>query len=188
MRVWTPFDVAFIGTSLTSGRAYWQENLNRRMSLLAEYPIVFYDFGRSGATSNTLVNDAVSPSKMRVRAVVIECGMNDANLSVPIATFENNIKSMVNGFKDSDSTTAIFLMTMNPAIFPAPSSLIAALPSYYQKIRDLSSSEGVGLVDNTPSWGTPTTVQIPDGVHPTYAEAQGVVVPNLLTALSPLLP
>jgi lysophospholipase L1-like esterase len=157
------------------------------MSLLAEFPIVFYDFGRSGATSNTLVNVAVSPSKMRVRAVVIECGMNDANLSVPLATFENNIKAMVDGFRASDSSTEILLMTMNPAISPASNALISALPAYYQTMRDLSSSLGIGIIDNTPSWGSPTTVQIPDGVHPTPESAQEVIIPNLLSVLGPMI-
>ena len=98
-----------------------------------------------------------------------------------------NVTSIINAFKSSDATTKIALMTMNPAISPASSTLVSNLPSYYQKLRDLAASESVELFDNTVSWGTPDTTQIPDGVHPTVAAVRTTMVPNLVTAIGSLI-
>lgn len=188
---WDVFDVAFVGTSLTWSLTredgYWQSFLHRTLQPQVSRPLRFYDFGVSGDTSAGMLARIGTPAGMRPRLAVIEVGMNDANTSVALATFASNVTSIINAFKTSDASTKIALMTMNPAISPASGTLVSNLPSYYQKLRDLSTSEGVYLFDNTASWGTPNTTQIPDGVHPTVAAVRATMVPNLVTDIGGLV-
>jgi len=188
------FDVAFSGTSLTFNSSsladvngYWQPSARRELQKASTAPVVFYDFGISGATAQIIYDNRQTAINLHPTVAVIECGMNDAATSVTIADFKFIITALINAWKTGSPGTAIYLMTMNPAIAPA-GAWKANLPTYYQAIRDVAVLESVGLIDNHPLWGVPTSTQIPiDGVHPTAIAARSILVPKLLSVLSPLV-
>lgn len=185
---WDLFDIAFLGTSLTANAICdWQPNFRSVLQAAVVRPVRLYDFGHPGAVATTLVTDSASITRMRPRMVVIEVGMNDAYAAVDLTAFGSSVTTIINAVKAADAATEIALMTMNPAISPAGAAQIAALPNYYQKLRDLSTSESVLLIDNTPDWGSPTNVEIPDGIHPTHDAAVQILVPNLIAVIAPLI-
>jgi lysophospholipase L1-like esterase len=185
---WGVFDIAFLGTSLTANSiCYWQPTFRANLQQSSVRPVRLYDFGHPGAVAANLVADSAAIVRMRPRLVVIEVGMNDAYASVDLTSFGNDVTTIIDNVRAADATTLVALMTMNPAISPAPSYQIAALPDYYQKLRDLAASKATALIDNTPTWGSPTDTQIPDGVHPTHDEAVRVIVPNASAVIGPLI-
>lgn len=188
MSRWALFDIACIGTSLTyQGVGGWQENLRNRLRLLTPRPVRTYDFGKSAAT--TVNAPSIStPARMRPQVALIEYAMNDAITanSISVATFQTNLGNMVDAYQDEMPGSSIFLMTMNPTI-DAAAAATPNLSLYYQAVRDVATAKSVGLIDNYPEWGTPTSGDIPDGVHPTPEIAAEVLVPNIIEALTPLL-
>lgn len=186
---WDTFDIAFIGTSLTSnlGPGPWLNGFRAILQIAKQRPISCYDLGLAGAVSSYAVSTAPYVAKLAPKVAVLEFGMNDAYtpLLVPVATFGTNIESAVDILKAGAPQTSIFLMTMNPAIAPGDAN-VPNLLAYYQKLRDVAAAENVGLIDNTALWGTPNGTQIPDGIHPTTAAAMSIMVPNIISAISPL--
>lgn len=185
------YDIAFMGTSLTSNRVGgWQASFKQWMQKSAAVNVRCYDAGIPGWTSAQGLAYSNRCALLKPRAVVIEYGMNDCppGAGISVAQFKDNVTAIVGLFKAVSPETDIFLMTMNPVVAPPGSSTnAAALPAYYQGLRDLAVSENVGLIDVAPLWGTPTTGQIPDGVHPTLAAAHAVLIPKLLTTFVPLV-
>jgi lysophospholipase L1-like esterase len=185
------FDCAFMGTSLTArlSATKWMNTLGSSLRLATPRPIQLYDFGVGGQASSYGVAIAPGVAKMRPKAAVIEYGMNDAipALGISVATFQNNLVSILQSFFTKSPDTRLFLMTMNPVIAPG-TSVVPNLAAYYQGLRDVAAAQGVGLIDNTPSWGTPTASQMnADGVHPLPDYAAAVIVPNVSAALLPLI-
>lgn len=185
------YDIAFVGTSLTSNRVGgWQSAFKQRMQLEEPVDIRCYDAGIPGGTSADMYPLAVRAGMLKPRAVVIEAGMNDAPISagISVVQFKTNVIAMIGQIEGLAPATAIFLMTMNPVVVPPGSSENAErLPDYYEALRELSVSEGVGLIDVEPLWGSPTTTEIPDGVHPTIVAENAVLVPKLMTTFLPLV-
>lgn len=185
------YDIAFIGTSLTSNRVGgWQSAFKQRLQLEATIDVRCYDAGTPGGTTADMYPLSVRAAMLRPRAVVIEAGMNDAPVSqgISVAQFKTNVIAMIAQVQGLSPNSAIFLMTMNPVVAPPGSSENAArLPDYYEALRELSVSEGVGLIDVEPLWGSPTTTEIPDGVHPTLVAENAVLVPKLMATFLPLV-
>lgn len=187
------YDIAFMGTSLTSNRVgNWQKSFKAQMQRTVAVDMRCYDAGIPGGTSYDGYNNYASRCALLMpRAVVIEYGMNDAppGMGITVPMFESAITGIIGTIKGVAPETDIFLMTMNPVVSPPGSDVnAAALPAYYQALRDLSVSENVGLIDVEPLWGSPTTAEIPDGVHPTVAAANAVLVPALIATFAPLVP
>ena len=181
---WDVFNVAVIGTSLSAGQA-WQPVVRSRLQLLTDRPIIFHDFGRPGFSSVQLRDTVGSkPANINPRKLIIECGMNDAGVTL-ISTFKNQVQDIINMAAGRISMSDILLMTMNPAIAPAPTVTINGCPVIYQGLRDLAASNNCGLIDNHPLWTSPTTTDIPDGVHPTIAALKSYgIISNIVSALS----
>lgn len=186
---WDVFDVAFVGTSLTYELVGgWVSNADSQMKTSTNRPVRFYNFGVPGATTATGIADIATPVRMRPRAIVIEYGMNDSYIpsGISVSAFSSNLGQIVDSVKTGSPNTRIFLMTMNPVVAPRLDTN-PDWAAYYQAIRNLSVSKSVGLIDNTPDWGSPTSAEIPDGIHPTVAKNIQIVVPNVLEALLPIL-
>lgn len=182
------FDIAFLGTSLTSG-ANWQKLVRQQLNANRPEFIQTYDFGDGGKTSLAAVSEAGRIGLMRSKVIVIELAANDAATyaNVSVSAFTTNLTNVVNLCKWS-LTSEIFLMTMNPFVGPG----LTAAPNildYYQAVRDVATATSVGLIDNTPDWGTVTVNQFVggDGVHPFSSEVDPIIVPNIIEAISPLL-
>lgn len=187
---WNTFDFLFLGTSLTSKRTSgaWIDRFQRRMQLTTERPIRCYDFGAPGRTSLYGLQNLDMPLRMKPAVAVLEYGMNDAWPPAGISTteFRSNIEAICAAFVAQSPATRVFLMTMNPAIAPGASD-VPNLLAYYQELRNVASAKGLGLIDVTPAWGVPTSAQLPDGIHPTDAAIDAVLLPFLLATLGPVV-
>jgi lysophospholipase L1-like esterase len=185
------FDIAFHGTGLTEnvGGHWWQSAFASRLLAENNKSVRPYDFGSSGATAAAIRTDAGPGKRLRPWAAVFEAGANDCIQSVPVATYSANLAGLINDYKAASPGTRLFLMTTNPFVSPPVSApLKAALPAYYQAMRDLAAATpGVTLIDVYPDWGSPNTGQIPDGIHPALAALKTVLIPKLLTTFAPLM-
>ncbi|EPE95703.1 SGNH/GDSL hydrolase family protein [Rhizobium grahamii] len=188
---WDAFDVAFMGTSLTARLTAkkWIDAFQSRTQLQTQRPFRTYDFGSPGKASDygvTIVSQVVA---MKPKVAVIEYAMNDAvtTSGISVAAFQSNLVLMLQAFWAGSPATKLFLMTMNPAISPG-TALVPSLASYYQGMRAVAAAQGVSLIDNTPSWGTPAPGDmLPDGIHPLDDPAVAVIVPNVTAAIAPLI-
>lgn len=185
------YDIAFHGTSLTSDRVgNWQDSFTNRILASSGKSVRCYDFGLPGGTSLDIYNNSSAGVLLKPWAAVIEAGMNDCppGNGISVAQMKTNVLNLINLYKAVSINTKLFIMTMNPIVVPPGSSTnAAALPSYYQGLRDLQAvTSGVSLIDVHPLWGTPNSTQIPDGVHPTLVAENAVLVPKLISTFSPL--
>ncbi|WP_424630733.1 SGNH/GDSL hydrolase family protein [Bradyrhizobium sp. SYSU BS000235] len=183
--------IAFSGTSLTSGvpSAGWQADAINRLQVGCPSELRNFDLGAPGRTSQMGLDDVQRVVNMRPDLAVIEYAMNDAltSLDISVGTFKGNIGAIVDVIASGSPDTIIFLMTMNPVIAPGL-SLIPHVENYYQGLRDVASDKGVGLIDNYPVWGAPTSGQmLADGVHPSRSAILDVLLPNIVSSLSPFL-
>lgn len=185
------YDIALHGTSLTAtAGANWQIVFKSRMLAEQNKSVTLYDKGVSGASSAFILGDAQPCPHLKPWGVVIEAGANDVFQGVPITDYRDNVLELIDQYKVASPASRLFLMTMNP--FVVTGSITApvkeAMAEYYQAMRDLAASTpDVGLIDVYPDYGSPTTVQIPDGVHPTLATQSAVLVPKLMATFTPLM-
>lgn len=184
---WTPFDVAWMGTSLTNRlvSGYWLDALEAQLRQETSRPIRFYDMGWPGDRAVQGVAKVGMAANLRPAVAVIEYGMNDATEQTPIESFRNSLEAIVDTLRVRSPSTKLLMMTMNPAISPAPPSS-QTVGTYYAEVRAVAQATGVLVIDNEPVWGSPTNVEIPDGVHPTGAANLQTTVPTALAALLPL--
>lgn len=183
---WTPFDIAFDGTSLTNRMVsgFWQDALEDRLRLLSARPLRFYDLGTPGGTLASTAATTGTINRMRPAAIVIEYGMNEATGKLSLATFKLQLEARIAGYRSAAPSARVVLMTMNPAIPPATTSGVG---QYYAVMRSVAAALQLPMIDCEPVWGAPTIEQIPDGVHPTRAANLAVTVPTALAALTPLV-
>lgn len=180
------FDFACIGDSLTSGYASsdWQPDVVALLSLLSSRPVRNYDLGLLGTVSAWGLANLTPLINMQPAAALIAFGMNDC-AAVTLETYSETLRQMIVRVRQGSPGTAIFLMTMNPVTGTSPAATARAqLPAYYQEMRTIARRDRVGLIDNEPLWGSPTTAQIPDGVHPIRSEVLRVTVPNVTSTLA----
>lgn len=192
-----PFSLAVYGSSLVTGvnSRGWCEEFVGHVRSLTSREIVLHNLGARGANSSAWgVPKIATVANQRPDAAIIEF-INDAYRDTPptpspvdgpsLAQSEQNFRDMADAILDKNSACALFFMTMNPVISVSAPYFPGVL-EYYQMYRDLASELGLGLIDNTPDWGSPTTAEIPDGLHPLIAPVRSIVFPNVLAAISPL--
>ncbi len=184
------FDIGLMGTSLTNSYVSWNwpQKAIGLLSLGARGPVSVYNYAMSGGVSADGLAQAHSVADLRPKVAIVEFGMNDANLgnNVSVSTFTKNIRDSIAILRSRSPATRIYVMTMNPAIGPAL-SFIPSLDSYYQVLRNLAGEQAVGLIDNAPFWAAATSLDIPDGIHPTEAAITARSLPNIVAHLRPLM-
>lgn len=184
-----PFDIACIGTSLTTGpnSGSWQAGIVARLTPGAPRPIITYDLGYGGWNSRDhgLANIG-TVARLRARVVLIEFIMNDANINngISVAESQSNHQAMIDAIKAASPGTQIYLMTMNPTVGRSDRPNMVDYNAMYQS---LAASNGIGFIDNYPLWDGATTVEIPDGIHPTAAAVATRTTVNVANTLAPLI-
>lgn len=181
------FDIAFFGTSLTTGHASgdWKQKAHALLQRGAKCTVRFYDLGKPGANSNWGLANVHHVVNAKPRVAVFEFVANDAS-TMTLAQSKANALAIIDKIRQGSPSTRIILQTMNPAIGAAAAS-VPQLAQYYQQYRDLAVEQKLDLIDNWPAWGTPTTTEIPDGGHPTGFAHSRVTVPNVVNKLRPLI-
>lgn len=185
------FDVAFTGTSLTTGYASraWQLTVRDQLQPDCRDEIRFYDLGMQGMNSTWGLANIQRVIDTRPRIAVFEFSFNDAPTVsgvpiLPLADARANTEAIIRAIRNGSPNTHVMMQTMNPAI---GLSYMANLPDYYESYRSIARAQNVDLIDNYPAWGASSLIEIPDGGHPTYAALQRVLIPNMVAALRPLL-
>lgn len=185
------YDIGFYGTSLT-WLNYFEPLLINKLQAATGRFVRGYNMGIDGADSGQGVTSIYSATMPRPSIVTFEFSMNDcaSDRSISRATAIANNTSIINSLKAVVPASRIFAMTMNPVInVGGISANRTTITNYYQDLRDLATSQGIGLIDNYPAWITygVDTTKIPDGVHPIRSAFEAVTVPMMAAALAPLL-
>lgn len=194
------FDIATLGTSLTEGFGTtggyvpggWQPLLERALTPNKASRIRVYNFGKGGASSAIGYTEKL-PLVLEVRPKVclIEFMINDAlgtGLPPGMSIVDSTQKhvDIINAIKAASPGTAIYLMTMSPVLAHAVTQR-PNLTTYNAVYPALATSQSVGFIDNYPLYSGVTSTDIPDGVHPTEACQKAILIPSLVSALSPLI-
>lgn len=181
---------ACTGTSLTTGanNGSWPDAVVAALTAISPEGFSFSNLGQAGSTSNWGLANIGAVAALKADAVLIEFAMNDAVTSggVSLAVSESNLRAMVSAIKSERSTTLVMPMTMNPAI-GSGKSVRPELTAYYQMYGRVARELGLPILDHYGSWGAPTSVQIPDGIHPVSTAVQPIVVPVVTQALKGFL-
>jgi lysophospholipase L1-like esterase len=196
---WTPIDrplppvrsgqnalriVAF-GTSLTGGGT-WPEDLAPALSRCLGRPVEVTRVAKAGASSAwglSAVGDVIAAMP---DVVLIEFAINDADLrdglwpSASQARHEEILSSLAAALPEA----SLALMTMSPAHGPR-GWMRPRLAAYYRSYEGLAAAHGIGLIDLYARWLTMPHEKewFPDGLHPDFQRASGVIVPAVTKAI-----
>lgn len=192
MARWDVFDIIMYGTSLTdirNDRAVTLEVAQGLQRISPNREIRMYQLGKAGAVASTGLLDIGYGIGLRPKCAILEYGMNDASVTneISLSAFVSNMGAFIDQLKAPNPNLLVALMTMNPAIAPSAVS-VPNLLSYYQAVRDLAAARNALLIDITPIWGTPTSEQIPDGIHPTKAANMAITLPTMISRLQTIIP
>lgn len=80
---------------------------------------------------------------MRPVAVIINLGVNDWSVGVPVAEFKSNLQTIITQFKGASQPVDVILQIP----FPSQLSLYPTQGQYVQAIRDLAISNDLPLID-----------------------------------------
>jgi acyl-CoA thioesterase I len=181
-----PLRIVTFGTSLTR-QGLWQESVRSELEKCGAGPIEIINIARGGSDSRWGIAHVGDVVAARPDIVLMEFAYNDALVRYNISVSESRALTaqIVRKIKQGAPNTYVYLMTMNAPIGSRSSSR-PQLRSYYENYRALARQEGVGLVDNFPSWSSATEDMIPDGVHPTALAHRAITVRTILRSLSEL--
>lgn len=187
--------IATIGTSLTNGLQAgpdsWQSYLTVALRGAGSVDPVVYNFGISGASSESYLASLAAPLKTRPDILLMEFTINDAYTpyAISLAECEANAINIIEQFRAVNADIVPCLMVMNPCVAGSGPALDRPnLVAYNDVYRDLAAGDpDLKLIDNWASWGTPDLTLIPDGIHPPRSAEKPRLIPNIVTALAPLL-
>jgi lysophospholipase L1-like esterase len=171
--------VVVIGTSLTAS-ASWPETLQTRLDTCTGRSIQLENLAQNGATSELgffRLDDIVA---LRPTVVIIEFAINDADRKIGVSLPESRRRheTIISALQKRTPETAIYLMTTNHTVGQIRFRR-TLLPAYYELYRDLAETLDVGLADLHPRWRQVDGENLPDGLHPTDAMSNEVIVPVL---------
>lgn len=191
------YDIACMGTSLTAGTGFdpasptqiygsFTSVLARAFPTKASH-LRIYSIANGGVNSDYgLANHLPVVQRLRPRAVFIEYMMNDCASSggVTTGTSTSNYNAIIDALQALPSVPAIYLTVMNPTVGSSSSALARSnLPTYNALLSGIASGQGAGVSVVTPSWGTLTLTDVPDGVHPTMACNTSILIPSIVSAV-----
>ena len=189
----SPIRILLLGTSITA-RGDWPEGLQTALSECSTHPLRISRLARAGGSSDwgvtALKAHLTNPAMPRPDIVVIEFTVNDASVwhGLPLSISRKRTLELIAAIRAEQSVP--FLATMNPAW--GRNALERLGQSRYQAVyRDLALETGSGLIDSIPDWQALSEAErrlmLPDGLHPTAAGMEKIVIPAFFEALSPLI-
>lgn len=182
------FDVAFTGTSLTTGIVAhdWKLEAQGRLQAGASREVRVYDLGKPAMASDWGLENIQHVANAKPKIACFEFAINDAYTSynISLAQSRANAEAIIDAIRAGSPGTRIYMMTMNPV---SSASFRPRLVDYYAQYRRIALEKGVGLIDNYPVWGAFNASEIPDGVHPAINGLRRVLIPNVVATLKPLI-
>ncbi len=186
-----PLRLAVLGTSLSS-HAVWPDALAARLSDCAPAGIVVSRAARPGATSRDglAALHGLTVGTTPPDLLLVEFSGNDAALRHALTLPASRDRHQRIIAQARAAGAEVILMTMSPA-WGLNAAERPGLRRYQALYRDLASETGVGLIDTVAAWqglsADDRTRLIPDGLHPTDAGQEQVLLPVAEAALRSLI-
>lgn len=182
--------IGLIGTSLSSGPSSreWFGECCRLIESNTGKRIVPYSMGKPGSYSSWGAANIGNLARLRPDVALIEFLINDSytGSGISVSESECNHQDMIDALKAANANVTIALMTMNPAI-GSKASEHPSLTTYNAMYASLATANSIELIDVYSEWGTPTSGQIPDGLHPTLDALRDVTIPVVASEVAALL-
>lgn len=186
-----PARVLLLGTSLTAG-GRWSEALEADLSACRPAGVVVERLARPGANS-AWGQEALAQRLQEGPALdllVVEFSINDSSLWRGMTLGKSEARHGEILTMAQQAGVTVWLSTMSPA-FGVKGWQRPGQVAYRAAYQELARKNGVGLIALTPAWmqlsAQARTDAMPDGLHPVDAAMQGITVPALVAALSPVL-
>lgn len=194
------FDIACLGTSLTSGSGnngagglpYGSFTVPLASAVTGKSSHVrVYNFGSGGSISTGGISNYLPlVLDVKPKVVLIEFMMNDClgagSGGLSTTDSSTNHVTIITALKGLPTPPAIYLMVMNPVVGAGASATARSnLATYNAIYSTLSGSQSVNLLNNTTAYGSLSGTDVPDGVHPTLTCNLAKLIPNLVTVLGP---
>lgn len=184
-----PLVLAVMGTSLTAS-ANWPEAVATRLAACTGGEVQLVRAAQNGMGSAWGLTQVPRVRVAQPDIVLVEFAINDAHLSRGqwFAASQATHRALIAALREGAPTRRVVLMTMSPA-----HGLRAVqrpwLAMHYAGYRDLAAETGAGLVDLAPRWSVlPWAARgMADGLHPTDAATQAVILPVLVPWLAALV-
>lgn len=186
-----PLRLAVLGTSLSS-HAVWPDALADRLSDCAPAGIVVSRAARPGATSRDglAALHGLTVGTTPPDLLLVEFSDNDAALRHALTLPASRDRHQRIIAQARAAGAEVILMTMSPA-WGLNAAERPGLRRYQALYRDLASETGVGLIDTVAAWqglsADDRARLIPDGLHPTDAGQEQVLLPVAEAALRSLI-
>jgi len=183
-----PLRLAVFGTSLTAG-SHWPEATAAALERCLDRPVTLIRVARPGAGSAWGLAETARVAAAAPDIVLIEFAINDADLrdGIGLEASAANHRAILAALAQARPEARLVLMTMSPAE-RLRGLLRPGLARHYAAYRALAAETGAGLVDLYPRWrALPQAARgLADGLHPTDAAAQAVILPVLVPYLARL--
>jgi lysophospholipase L1-like esterase len=196
------FDIALVGTSLTTGiqNRNWPLCLQRTLQAGKSQEVRVYAAGKGASTSNWGLTAMPSVARMKTRVVGIEF-VNDAlnNFQAPETTYginmtlersRSNFVGMIDILAQQSPDTKVFLMTMLRPPAEVISMAYTRLLEYYALLPQIAAEKGVGFIDCYAAWGDPALHPDefpPQDVHALLPGYLRVAVPTIAAQIGRLI-
>jgi alpha-L-rhamnosidase/acyl-CoA thioesterase-1 len=186
--------IVYYGTSLTAGGAWTRlltEELDERFPGLVSAsnqggPGMHSGWGLEHVDERVV---ALAPD-----VVFLEFSMNDAveRFHIPPQQAKDNLNQMIDRILEARTDCEIILQIMNPVVGhpEGDPSWRSTLPECQENYREVAAERGLLLIDHMPAWtqlldrdASTFNEYVPDGVHPSEAGWQTIVMPELKAKL-----
>lgn len=194
------FDIALMGTSLTTSKAdrEWDLALASSMQVGSRKKIRTYRLGADSETSTWGLANTAPLIRMRPRVALIEF-INDAyytyqapnprNMTPALST--SNFNGIIDAIKAGSPDTAIFLMALIRPRADAVAASYPTLTTYYGLLPGIAAAREVGFIDCYSAWGDPALhpedFKPEDGIHPLLSGYLRVSIPEIIAAIGRLV-
>ncbi|HET9418088.1 MAG TPA: arylesterase [Chthoniobacterales bacterium] len=183
----SPMKTIFVfGDSLSDGfhlkrsQAYPTLLLGKLRDVGLEYEIV--SASQSGGTTTSGLARLPPHLKRKIDIFILELGINDAFLGVPVDTIEANLQSIIDQVKARNPQVRIVICGMQVRNFSAD-AYVAAFGKMYSELAEKNRAALVPyLLDGV---GGDPNLNLPDGIHPNSA-GQKILAENVWRVLEPI--
>lgn len=194
------FDIAIMGTSLTTSRAdrEWDLSLASTLQIGKRSKVRTYRLGFDGETSTWGLANIQPLVAKRPRIALIEF-INDAYRSyqapnprgMTLALSKSNFEGIVDTIKLRSPDTMIYLMTLIRPRDDAHAAYYPNLVAYNEQLARIAAQRGVGFIDCYSKWGDPSLhpedFHPTDGIHPLLEGYLRVTIPAIAGEVGDLI-